>query len=47
MKNSLKLFLAVAAIATAVVVSSNPLFARGGGAGNLLNSTGYQRPLHE
>jgi hypothetical protein len=47
MKNSLRWFLTVAAIATAVVVSSEPLFARGGGGGNILNSPGYQRRLQE
>ena len=47
MKPSLKLFLAVAAIATAAVVSSEPLLARGGGGGNIMNSPGYQRRLQE
>jgi hypothetical protein len=47
MKNSLKLLLALAATAMAVGVSSEPVFARGGGAGNILNSPGYQRRLQE
>jgi hypothetical protein len=47
MKNSLKLLLALAAIAIVVAVSSEPLLARGGGAGNILNSPGYQRRLQE
>ena len=46
MKTSLKMLLAVAAIATAVAVSSEPLLARGGG-GNIMNSPGYQRRLQE
>jgi hypothetical protein len=47
MKNSLKLSLTVAATAMAVVVSSEPLFARAGGAASILNSPGYQRRLQE
>jgi hypothetical protein len=48
MRNSLKLLLAVAAIAMAVAGSSEPLFARGGGAAaNIMNSPGYQRRLQE
>ena len=47
MKNSLKLFLALAAIAMAVAGSSEPVFARGGGAANIMNSPGYQRRLQE
>ena len=47
MKNSLKLLLAVAAIAMAVAGSSEPVFARGGGAANIMNSPGYQRRLQE
>jgi hypothetical protein len=47
MKNSLKLLLALAATATAVAGSSEPVFARGGGAANILNSPGYQRRLQE
>jgi hypothetical protein len=47
MKISLKLLLALAATAMAAVVSSEPVFARGGGAGNILNSPGYQRRLQE
>jgi hypothetical protein len=47
MKNSLKLLLALGATAIVVAVSSEPLLARGGGAGNILNSPGYQRRLQE
>ena len=48
MRNSLKLLLALAAIAMAVAGSSEPLFARGGGAvANIMNSPGYQRRLQE
>src|ERR1700686_2611253 len=47
MKISLKLLLAPEATAMAAVVSSEPVFARGGGAGNILNSPGYQRRLQE
>ena len=47
MKNSLKLFLALAAMAMAVAGSSEPVFARGGGAANIMNSPGYQRRLQE
>ena len=47
MKNSLRLLLALGATAMAVAGSSEPLFARGGGAGNILNSPGYQRRLQE
>jgi hypothetical protein len=47
MKNSLKLLLALGATAMVVAVSSEPVFARGGGAGNILNSPGYQRRLQE
>ena len=47
MKRWLKLFLTLAAIAMAVAVSSEPVFARGGGAANILNSPGYQRRLQE
>jgi len=46
MKNSLKLFLTLATLATAAAVSSEPLFARGG-APSILNSPGYQRRLQE
>ena len=46
MKNALRLLRTIAAIAAAVVISSEPLFARGGG-GNILNSPGYQRRLQE
>jgi hypothetical protein len=47
MKNSLKLLLALGATAMAVAVSSEPVFARGGGAANITNSPGYQRRLQE
>jgi hypothetical protein len=47
MKNSPKLFLALAAMAMAVAVSTEPVFARGGGAANIMNSPGYQRRLQE
>jgi hypothetical protein len=47
MKNSPKLFLTLAAIAMAVAGSSEPVFARGGGAANITNSPGYQRRLQE
>jgi hypothetical protein len=47
MKNSLKLLLALGATAMAVAVSSEPVFARGGGAANIMNSPGYQRRLQE
>nr|WP_079543843.1 hypothetical protein [Bradyrhizobium lablabi] len=46
MKNSRKLLLTVAAATTAVVVSSEPLSARGGAA-NIMDSPGYQRRLQE
>jgi hypothetical protein len=46
MKNALRLLRTIVAIAAAVVISSEPLFARGGG-GNILNSPGYQRRLQE
>jgi hypothetical protein len=47
MKNSPKLCLTIAAIVAATVVSSESVFARGGGAGSILNSPGYQRRLQE
>jgi hypothetical protein len=47
MKISLKLLLTLGATAMAVAGSSEPLFARGGGAGNILDSPGYQRRLQE
>ena len=47
MKNSLKLLLALGATAMVVAVSSEPVFARGGGAANIMNSPGYQRRLQE
>jgi hypothetical protein len=43
MKKSLKLFLTVTAATIVIVVSSEPMFARGGGAANIMNSPGYQR----
>ena len=46
MKNFLKCYLTAAAIATAVLGSSAPGFARGGAA-NIMNSPGYQRRLQE
>jgi hypothetical protein len=46
MKIFLRFSLAMAATAMAVVVSSEPLLARGGG-GNIMNSPGYQRRLQE
>lgn len=46
MKNTLRLLLTVGAIATAFMVSSEPLFARGGAA-SIMNSPGYQRRLQE
>ena len=47
MKNSLKFLLALGATAIAVAVASEPVFARGGGAANIMNSPGYQRRLQE
>jgi hypothetical protein len=47
MKNSPKSFLTLAAMAMAVAGSSQPVFARGGGAANIMNSPGYQRRLQE
>ena len=46
MKNPRRLLLTVAALASAVVVSSEPLFARGGPP-NIMDSPGYQRRLQE
>jgi hypothetical protein len=46
MKESLKLLLTAAAITTAMVVSSEPILARGGAA-NIMDSPGYQRRLQE
>ncbi len=46
MKQSVKLSLTFAAMATALLGASAPLFARGGAA-NLMNSPGYQRRLQE
>ena len=46
MKTSLKLSLAVAAMATAILGSNAPVFARGGAA-SIMNSPGYQRRLQE
>jgi hypothetical protein len=47
MKNSAKSFLTPAAIALAVALPTEPGFARGGAAANILNSPGYQRRLQE
>jgi hypothetical protein len=47
MKNSLKLLLALGATAMAVAASTEPVFARGGAAANIMNSPGYQRRLQE
>lgn len=41
------LVLMIATIATATLVLCEPLFARGGGGGNIMNSPGYQRRLQE
>src|SRR6266705_396361 len=46
MKKSLKLFLTVAAATIVFLVSSEPMFARGGGAANII-SPGHQRRLQE
>jgi len=46
MNNPLKPALTVAAIMIALLVSSEPLFARGGAA-SIMNSPGYQRRLQE
>jgi hypothetical protein len=46
MKKSLKLFLMLAATITAIMASSEPIFARGGAA-SIMNSPGYQRRLQE
>ena len=40
MKKSLKFFLTVAAETIVFVISSEPMFARGGGAANIMNSPG-------
>ena len=47
MKKSLKLFLTMAASTIVIVVPSEPMFERGGGAANIINSPGYQRRLQE
>ena len=47
MKHSLKLSSTLAALAMAIVATSEPVFARGGGAANIMNSPGYQRRLQE
>jgi len=47
MKHSLKLSLTLAALAMAIVASSEPVLARGGAAANIMNSPGYQRRLQE
>ena len=44
--NNRTLLLMIAAITTAMVVVSEPLFARGGAA-SIMNSPGYQRRLQE
>lgn len=41
------LVLMIATITTATLVLCEPLFARGGGGGNIQNSPGYQRRLQE
>ena len=41
------LVLMIATIVTATFVLCEPLFARGGGGGNIMNSPGYQRRLQE
>jgi hypothetical protein len=46
MKKSLTLFLTLAAMTVAIVVSSKPSYARGGAA-SIMNSPGYQRRLQE
>lgn len=46
MKTFLKLALAVAAMATAILGSNAPVLARGGAA-SIMNSPGYQRRLQE
>jgi hypothetical protein len=46
MKKSLKLFSIVAAATIVFVVSSEPMFARGRGAANVMNSPG-ERPCWE
>jgi hypothetical protein len=46
MKQSLKCSLTIAALATAVLASGAPVFARGGAA-SIMNSPGYQRRLQE
>jgi hypothetical protein len=43
---ALKLALTLAPIAVAIAASSEPVLARGG-AGNIMNSPGYQRRLQE
>jgi hypothetical protein len=47
MKKTLKSILILATIATAIAVSGQPTFARGGGPANIINSPGYQRRLEE
>jgi hypothetical protein len=46
LKNILKKALAAAPAAIAILVSTEPVFARGGAA-NIMNSPGYQRRLQE
>jgi len=47
MKRPLKSILTLATMATAIAISSQPSFARGGGPANIINSPGYQRRLEE
>ena len=46
MKKSLNCVLVIGVIATAILGSSEPVFARGGAA-SIMNSPGYQRRLQE
>jgi hypothetical protein len=46
MKIPLKRLLSIAAMTAAIAATSEPVFARGGGA-NIMNSPGYQRRLQE
>jgi hypothetical protein len=47
MKKSLQVFVTVAVMTTATVILSAPIFARGGGGSNIMNSPGYERRLQE
>jgi len=47
MKRQLKSIFTLATIATAIAMSGQPSFARGGGPANIINSPGYQRRLEE